>query len=309
MQTELDRSTKKNEILQHNNDKEMLRFKKDYDSLFIEKNKLNFMIDNLQVKIKKLEKNSNSAVINTTTENDSNGNELNKSRDEILLNEKLNLSLIEINKLKSDMKSQYNINVTAEMVRREEILSLQKDKEKLIETNNDIKSKLNILESKITEINTAHTSELERILALQNSQAQIAAAQLRINFSTDKRKFKEELSSLNKKLIASEKQMDGYKNATYELENKIKDSSNVSSIGAYLLEEKIIQFLKSRNLYDSSIHNNGNMAKTGSWFELFRNQSENEILKINALKKCLQRFNDKLNSDESRLLLSAGIEL
>ena len=296
MQSELDKSAKKNEILRQSINTDNLKLKKDYEILLIEKNKSNILLNSMKIDYESIE------------------SELNKCRDqnlmnETLFNEKLNSYLVEISKVKSDMKSQQNKSVTAEMVRKEEILILKKDIDKLTEANDEIKSKVSLLEMKIIENTAAHAAETERIIALHDSQAQIAAAQLRINFSTDKRKFKEELSNLNKKLNLSEKQTDEYKNINYELQNKIKALGNVSSIGEYLQEEKIIQFLKLRNIYDSSIHNNGNLAKTGSWIDLFCTYSDSEISKISILKKCLQRFGDRLNADESHLLESVGIEL
>ena len=296
LQSELYKSAKKNEILRQSINTDNLKLKKDYDILLIEKNKSNEALESIK-------------ITNESMESELSKFKYQNTINETLFNEKLNFYLVEISKIKSDMKSQQNKSITADLVRKEEILILRKDKDKLIEINEEIKSKVNLLELKIIENTAAHEAETERIIALHDSQAQIAAAQLRISFSTDKRKFKEELSNLNKKLNLSEKQTDEYKNINYDLQNKIKELGNVSSIGEYLQEEKIIQFLKLRNIYDSTIHNNGNLAKTGSWFDLLSTQSESEISKIIILKKCLKRFGDKLDGDENHLLQSVGIEL
>ena len=71
MQSELDKSAKKNEILRQSINTDNLKLKKDYEILLIEKNKSNILLNSMKIDYESIE------------------SELNKCRDQNLMNETL----------------------------------------------------------------------------------------------------------------------------------------------------------------------------------------------------------------------------
>ena len=81
----------------------------------------------------------------------------------------------------------------------------------------------------------------------------------------------------------------------------------MSDIDDFKQEEKITQLLKSRDLYDHTLHGNGQVAKSGKWVDICRSELDSSDTKISVLKQCLSKFRESLDEEGKLLLLTVGV--
>ena len=299
-------------MTQNEIEKENIKSKKDIENLQNENNKLNTVIDGFKIKLLASENNTADILKKNRVEQSGLEFEMKRAQDRVLLtesisNEKIDTLIIEKNKLKNEFKLLLNQHVASDLLKNDEVLILNKENLKLQTTIDEMNAKLNFSELQISQNSGIHEAEKERVSVLQNSKAQIAAAEARIIFSTEKRKLKEELSNINKKNLILEKEAENLKKISIELEIKIKELSSMSNIDDFKQEEKITQLLKSRDLYDHTLHGNGQVAKSGKWVDICRSELDSSDSKISVLKQCLSKFRESLDEEGKLLLLTVGV--
>ena len=78
-------------------------------------------------------------------------------------------------------------------------------------------------------------------------------------------------------------------------------------------EQQTIKLLKAAGIYEKSGYDlrdsENNLTYSDQWADLFRQQTDDERIKVMALKKCLIKFADQLDEEEKNDLLDAGIVL
>ena len=216
---------------------------------------------------------------------------------------------IEKAKLKSEIKALQHQILSETVIRKEELTIVSNEKDSKLEEMIELKAKLSLAESKIIQNIELFEAEKQRIIVLENSKAQISSAESRIAFSTEKRKFKEEISGLNMKINKIEAEAVDSKSGYLRLEMRLLETENVAKNDLIQMEERILSLLKLMNLYNPVTHNDGKLGKTGIWVDLFRAQIENQNLKVTSMTRILQKSKDNLDSEESHTLFVAGVTL
>ena len=216
---------------------------------------------------------------------------------------------IEKAKLKSEIKALQHQILSETVIRKEELTCVVNEKDSKLEEMMELKTQLQQAESKIAQNTELFEAEKQRVIVLEQSKAQISSAESRIAFSTEKRKFKEEISSLNIKINKIEAETTDLKSAYSRLEIKLLETESVAKNDSIQMEERIVSLLKLLNIYNPLIHNDGKVSKTGIWVELFRTQIDSQNQKVVSMTKILQKSKDNLDSGDSHTLFISGVTL
>ena len=94
---------------------------------------------------------------------------------------------------------------------------------------------------------------------------------------------------------------------------RIIEIEDESDLDHYNHEQETIKILKAAGIYHKAGQNlrdaDNNLTYSDDWADLFREQADEERIKVMALKKCLIRFSAELSSEDNQDLLDAGIAL
>ena len=94
---------------------------------------------------------------------------------------------------------------------------------------------------------------------------------------------------------------------------RIIEIEDESDLEHYNHEQQTIKLLKAAGIYEKSGYDfrdsDNNLTYSDSWADLFREQTDEERIKVMALKKCLIQFANQLTEDENCELLDAGVVL
>lgn len=314
MRIDLEKSIEVNDTLKSKSSKDTLKVMKE-NAVLLEKNQslLSTMAESKQVLVNSGSKHKE-RLCELEAENKALCDQIKKSADsvlrfETLATEQANSFASEKLQLKSEIKTLQHKELAAEVLRKDELARSTKERENNIAELEELKSRLQLSESKIAQNAATFDAEKERIFTLENSKAQIRAAEGRIAFSTEKRKLKEEISGLNIRINQIESEASDAKNSYSCLEVKLKEAELSSKADADSVEERVTSLLKSMNLYDPAAHSDGQVSRRGQWADSLRAHHDKCSSKIATLTKFLQRFKDQLDSDDSHLLLVAGVTL
>lgn len=314
MRSDLEKSIEVNDSLKTKSSKDTLKVMKENAAL-LEKNQ---SLQSTITESKQIVANSGSKykerLCELEAENKALCDQMKKSTDSVLMfetmaTEEANSFAAEKLQLKSLLKTLQHQGLAAEVLRKDELARTTKERENSIAEVEELKSKLHLLESKITQNAATFDAEKERVFTLEYSKAQIRAAEARIAFSTEKRKLKEEISGLNIRINQIETEASDAKSSYTCLEVKLNEVELSSKTTCDAVEERVTSLLKSMNLYDPATHSDGQVSKRGQWVESLRAQHDKCSSKIVTLTKFLQRFKDQLDDDDSHLLLVAGVTL
>jgi hypothetical protein len=314
MRSDLEKSIEVNDTLKTKSTKDTLKVMKENAAL-LEKNQV--LLSTIS-ESKQIVANSGSKhkerLCELEAENKALCDQMKKTTDSVLrfetmATEQANSFAAEKLQLKSEIKSLQHQGLAAEVLRKDELARTTKERQNYIAELEELKSQLHLSESKIVQNAATFDAEKERIFTLENSKAQIRAAEARIAFSTEKRKLKEEISGLNIRINQIETEASDAKSSLSCLEVKLKEAELAAKADSDAVEERVTSLLKSMNLYDPAAHSDGQVSRRGQWADSLRVQHDKCNSKIVTLTKFLQRFKDQLDSDDSHLLFVAGVTL
>jgi hypothetical protein len=119
-----------------------------------------------------------------------------------------------------------------------------------------------------------------------------------------------QLKEVKRYQIAMEEEFQSKITSMIERIIEIEDESDLDH---YNHEQEIIKILKAGGIYHKAGANlrdaDNNLTYTDEWADLFREQVDEERIKVMALKKCLIKFASELSSQDNQDLLEAGIAL
>ena len=94
---------------------------------------------------------------------------------------------------------------------------------------------------------------------------------------------------------------------------RIIEIEDESDLEHYNHEQQTIKLLKAAGIYEKSGYDlrdsENNLTYSDTWADLFREQTDDERIKVMVLKKCLIQFCNQLTEEENCDLLDAGIVL
>ena len=94
---------------------------------------------------------------------------------------------------------------------------------------------------------------------------------------------------------------------------RIIEIEDESDLEHYNHEQQTIKLLKAAGIYEKSGYDfrdsDNNLTYSDAWGDLFREQTDEERIKVMALKKCLIQFSNQLTEEENCELLDAGVVL
>lgn len=314
MRSDLEKSIEVNDSLRAKSSKDTLKVMKE-NAVLLEKNQslLSTMAETKQISANSGSK-QKERLVELEAENKALCDQMKKTTDsvikfETMATEQANSFAAEKLKLKSEIKTLQHQGLAAEVLRKDELARATKERESSIAELEELRALLQLSESKITQNAATFDAEKERIFTLENSKAQIRAAEARIAFSTEKRKLKEEISGLNIRINQIESEASEAKSSYSCLEVKLKEVELSSKADADSVEERVTALLKAVDLYDPSAHSDGLVSRRGQWADSLRAQHDKCNSKVVILIKYLQRFKDQIDSGDSHLLLAAGVSL
>ena len=122
--------------------------------------------------------------------------------------------------------------------------------------------------------------------------------------------LRNQLEEARKYQIAMEEEFQKKITSMIERIIEIEDESDLDH---YNHEQQTIKILKAAGIYHKAGHNlrdaDNNLTYSDDWADLFREQADEERIKVMALKKCLIQFSGELSSEDNQDLLEAGIAL
>ena len=119
-----------------------------------------------------------------------------------------------------------------------------------------------------------------------------------------------QLKEVKRYQIAMEEEFQSKITSMIERIIEIEDESDLDH---YNHEQEIIKILKAGGIYHKAGANlrdaDNNLTYSDDWADLFREQVDEERIKVMALKKCLIKYASELSSEDNQDLLEAGIAL
>ena len=303
-----------NDTLKTNSSKDTLRVMRENASLLEKNQSLLSVIEENKTSIAASEEKTRARLLVLVKEKKVLLEQLAKSADLISRNDETSLEMMntataEKNKLKAELKALQNKILSDDVMRKDELMKLTKEKENVSVEMEELKSHLAVCESKIKQNAELFEAEKQRIFTLENSKAQIASAEAKINFSTEKRKLKEEISALNIRINQIETEAMDLKSSYSSLETKMEETLLQTKASSLQSSERIITLLKVANIFDASVHCGEDLWSSGSWTDMIRVLLESQKAKLNVLPKLLERFKDKLAIEDIHGLSVVGVTL
>jgi chromosome segregation ATPase len=167
-------------------------------------------------------------------------------------------------------------------------------------------------EEKLGVAQLSAEAEMQRTVVLENSKSQIAVAELRLTFSEERRKLKEEIIGIANNLTTLEAERAEAKKENSFLLRKVLQLESENERERSEHEEQVVSLLKAIGIYDPAKYDPRNRQEDHAnitWAELCRKQLDEERIRIGVLKAVLMRFSPRLTREDNHALLRAGIIL